>query len=236
VATVITAPEVVDSPAIPDPDRLYPDVYGPKFGRVLGDPQVVFLKPLVQSPFTIVGDYTYYRDARDPLGFERNCVLFHHGPERLVIGRYTQLASGVRFIMNSANHRRNAISTYPFPLFGGQWLEQMPLFADRPFAPDTVVGNDVWIGTDVVIMPGVTIGDGAIVAATSTVTSDVAPYTVVGGNPARPIRERFAPDVVERLLRVAWWDREPATITRHLAAIMSADLDALERGLAEESR
>ena len=228
-----------DSPpkaAVPDPGQLYPACYGPKFGRVLGDPQVVFLKPLVQSPFTTVGDYTYYADPKDPLGFERNNVLFHHGPERLVIGSYTQLARGIRFIMNSANHRRDGLSTFPFPIFGGEWLDQMDLFAERPTAADTVVGNDVWIGTDVVVMPGVTIGDGAIVAATSTVTSDVAPYTVVGGNPATLIRERFDRQQVERLLRIAWWRWDVGDVSRHLDVIMAGDVDDLERIFAEEVR
>lgn len=160
----------------PDPMRLYPDFYGPKAGKVLGDPQVVFLKPLVQSPLTSVGEYTYYADPVDPTGFERHNVLFHHGPERLVIGRYCAIARGTRFLMNSANHRRDGLSTFPFPMFGGAWLDQMDLYATRSPGRDTVVGNDVWLGTDVTVMPGVTIGDGAIVAATSTVSSDIPPY------------------------------------------------------------
>jgi virginiamycin A acetyltransferase len=178
----------------------------------------------------VVGDYTYYADPTDPTGFERHNVLFHYGPDRLVIGRYCALARGVRFIMGAANHRRAGVSTYPFPMFGGDWLAHMDLFAEREFPGDTVVGNDVWLGTASVVLPGVRIGDGAIVGAHSVVASPVEPYTIVAGNPARPIRQRFEPDEVRRLLRVAWWDWPVELVTKHVREIMSgsvADLEAV---------
>ncbi len=212
----------------PDPSRLYPDAYGPNAGLIKGDPQVVFLKPLVQSPFTSIGDYTYYADPLDPTGFERNNVLFHYGPDRLVIGRYCALARGVRFIMGAANHRRAGVSTFPFPMFGGDWLAHMDLFADRDFPGDTVVGNDVWLGYESAVLPGVRIGDGAIVAARSVVASDVPPYAVVGGNPARLIRHRFTEDETARLMEVAWWDWPVDVVSKNVATIMSGDVAELE--------
>lgn len=129
--------------------------------------------------------------------------------------------------MNGANHRMSGFSTYPFNIFGGGWERVTPHRDDLPNKGDTVVGNDVWLGYEALVMPGVRIGDGVIVAARAVVTADVGPYTVVGGNPARPIRRRFSDEVIEELLHIRWWDWEPAHITRHLEAIVSADLAAL---------
>lgn len=210
----------------PDPDALYPAIYGPNYGRAQGWP-MAFLKPLVQSPFTEVGDYTYYADPADPTGFERNNVLFHYGPHRLVIGRYCALGRDVRFLMGTANHSVESISTYPFPIFGGDWMDHMQAFVDRPTRGDTVLGNDVWLGYQVTVLPGVRIGDGAIVAAGSVVGSDVPPYGVVRGNPAVLVRRRFADEQVERLQAIAWWDRPVEWVTRHLPALMGGDVDAL---------
>nr|WP_042187127.1 CatB-related O-acetyltransferase [Kibdelosporangium sp. MJ126-NF4]CTQ90951.1 Chloramphenicol acetyltransferase (EC 2.3.1.28) [Kibdelosporangium sp. MJ126-NF4] len=213
--------------AAPDPDRLYPDAHGPNAGLIKGDPQVVFLKTLVQSPLTEVGDYTYYADPDDPTGFERRNVLFHYGPDRLVIGKFCALARGIRFIMGAANHRRNGVSTYPFPMFGGDWLEHMPLFAARDFPGDTVIGNDVWLGYDVTVLPGVRIGHGAIVAAKSVVAADIPPYAIAGGNPATVIRSRFAAAEVAELLRLAWWDWPIDVISEHIPAIMGGSVREL---------
>jgi virginiamycin A acetyltransferase len=98
-----------------------------------------------------------------------------------------------------------------------------------PSRGDTVVGNDVWIGYQATIMPGVRIGDGAIIAAKSVVTGDVPPYTIVGGNPARPIRQRFDPEDVERLRRAAWWDWPVELITAHARTIMAGTPAEVER-------
>jgi len=217
----------------PDPTLLYPDVHGPHGGRAQPPPKVAFLKPLVHWPLTTVGEYTYYADPDDPTGFERHNVLYHYGPERLVIGRYCALAAGVRFIMQAANHLREGISTYPFPMMGGAWLEHMDLLADRPVGRDTLVGNDVWMGYRATVMPGVHIGDGAIIAADALVTADVPAYGVVAGNPARVVRRRFDDADVERLLRVAWWDWPPDLVTRHVRSVMGNDIDELEAVAAE---
>lgn len=180
---------------------------------------MVFLKSVITAPNIFVGDYTYYDHASDPCAFEQNNVLFNWPDfgDKLIIGKFCALASGVQFIMGSANHRMSSISTYPFAVFGGAWQEAVPPHLSQlPFKGDTVVGNDVWLGRESVIMPGVHIGDGAIVAARSVVTSNVPPYTIVGGNPAKLIRPRFDAALTELLLDLRWWDFE----SEELLAIM----------------
>jgi virginiamycin A acetyltransferase len=211
----------------PDATRIHPPVYGPNYGRAQGWP-LVFLKPLVESPFTEIGDYTYYADPVDPTGFERNNVLFHYGPDRLIIGAYTAIARDVRFLMGAANHVMDGLSTYPFPMFGADWLAEMDLFAGRAFRGDIVIGNDVWLGYQALVLPGVRIGSGAIVAARSVVATDLPPYCVAAGNPARVVRMRFSEQQVNRLLRIAWWSWPCEQVTRHIKLIMGEDIDALE--------
>jgi virginiamycin A acetyltransferase len=197
---------------------------------VTGQERVVFLRALVTDPKIEVGDYTYYDDPDDPLGFERKAVLYGYGPERLIIGRYSAIASGVRFIMAGANHADLGPSTFPFGIFGEEWGERtMDLVMGAPSRGDTVVGNDVWLGYRALVMPGVTIGHGAVVAAASVVTSDVPPYAIVGGNPARVIRMRYGEEDVERLLRAAWWDWPVELVTEHARTIMSGTPAELER-------
>ncbi|WP_396625136.1 Vat family streptogramin A O-acetyltransferase [Luteitalea sp.] len=194
-----------------------------------GFPQVCFIKNTIANPNIIVGDYTYYDDPDDAEGFERN-VLYHFPfvGDRLVIGKFCAIARGVRFIMNGANHKMSGISTYPFQIFGNGWEAAAPADGELPYKGDTVIGNDVWIGYDSLVMPGVHIGNGAIVAARSVVVNDVPAYSVVGGNPARVIKPRFAADVVARLEAVAWWDWPIEKVTQHLRVIVSGDVDALE--------
>ena len=205
---------------IPDPTQLHP---------LPGHPRVVFLRACIRSPRIVVGDYTYYDDPRESERFEENNVLYHYGPERLVIGKYCALAQGVRFLMNGANHRMSGISTYPFPIFGGAWANHMDLVDDLPSRGDTVVGNDVWLGYEALVMPGVRIGDGAIVAARAVVGGEVRPYAIVGGNPARELRRRFDDATIERLLRIAWWDWPVEKVTRYARELMRADVAALEK-------
>lgn len=189
-------------------------------------PRVCFLKSVIQSPLIQVGDYTYYDDPIDPTGFERN-VLYHFGPERLVIGKFCAIATGVQFIMGGANHKLDGVSTYPFPIFGHGWESHMPLLMDLPSRGDTIIGHDVWIGYQATLMPGVTIGDGAVIAAKAVVTRDVPPYTIVGGNPAQPIRSRFSPEDIERLLTLQWWHWNIDQITQAIPQIMVGDVDTL---------
>lgn len=195
-----------------------------------GFPQVGFLKALVKNPAIVVGDYSYYDDPDGPERFERDNVLYHYPflGDRLVIGKFCAIGRGAKFIMNGANHKISGCSTYPFGIFGGDWARVVPRLEELPLRGDTIVGNDVWIGYEALILPGVTIGDGAIVAARAVVTKDVPAYAVVGGNPARVLKQRFEDDVVKRLLAVAWWNWDAAKITRNLEKITGGDVAALE--------
>lgn len=203
---------------IPDPNQIFPNEYKTS----------VFLKNVITAPNIIVGDYTYYDDADDPEGFERNNVLFNY-PEfgdRLIIGKFCQIASGTQFVMGSANHRLSSVSTYPFNVFGGAWeANTPPHLSQLPRKGDTVVGNDVWLGRECRVMPGVRIGDGAIIAAYSVVAKDIPPYTVSGGNPCRPIKPRFDAELTELLLRLKWWDFDPQTLASFLPDLCSPDID-----------
>ncbi|MBE7183210.1 MAG: CatB-related O-acetyltransferase [Methylobacterium mesophilicum] len=197
-----------------------------------GQPRVGFLKPIISAPNIEIGDYTYYDDPEGPERFVERCVLYHYPfvGDRLVIGRFCAVGTGARFVMNGANHAMSGFSTYPFNIFGGGWEKGFdPESWARENRGDTMVGSDVWIGADAVILPGVQIGHGAIIGTQSVVASDVAPYAIVAGNPARMIRVRFSPDVVERLLAVAWWDWPASKITRNLDAIRGGDLELLEQ-------
>ncbi|WP_071925386.1 Vat family streptogramin A O-acetyltransferase [Picosynechococcus sp. PCC 7117] len=193
-----------------------------------GFPQICFIRNTVTNPNIIIGDYTYYDDPEDSENFERN-VLYHFPfiGDRLIIGKFCALARGVKFIMNGGNHKIDGFSTYPFQIFGNGWDKLALQPSDFPYKGDTVIGNDVWIGYEAVMMPGVHVGDGAIIAAKSVVVNDVPPYTIVGGNPAKCIRQRFTDEVIKTLLSVAWWDWEIEKITRNLEKIVAADLDAL---------
>ncbi len=199
---------------------------------VLPDGQVaygtVYLKTFLDHPRIEAGDYSYASrfDTPEDWGQVLAPYLFASSREKLVIGKFCQFAHGTTFITSSANHPMTGFSTYPFRVFKP---ETMDAYGDLPFQ-DTVVGNDVWIGHGATIMPGVTIGNGAIIATAAVVTKDVAPYTIVGGNPAQVIRRRFPDDVVAELLRLRWWDWAIDRIEANLAAIEGADIDALRRG------
>ncbi len=194
-----------------------------------GFPQVCFIKNTVTNPNIEIGDYTYYDDLEDSENFERN-VLYHFPfiGDRLIIGKFCALATGVKFIMNGANHRLAGFSTYPFQIFGNGWEKVMPQSGELPYKGDTVIGNDVWIGYDTLFMPGVRVGDGAIIAARSVVVKDVAPYTIYGGNPAKLIRQRFDAETIASLLEIAWWHWDIEKITRNLDKIVSANIAALK--------
>jgi virginiamycin A acetyltransferase len=217
-------------PEAPDPMTVHP---------VTGQERVVFLKPLVRSPNVEVGDYTYYDHPDEPTAFERDALLYAFGPERLVIGKFCAIAAGVRFLMPGANHAARGPSTYPFGIFGGAWESTMDLVLSASSRGDTVVGNDVWLGYQSLVLPGVTVGDGAIIAAASVVSADVPPYSIVAGNPARVVRRRFDDGDVERLLRAAWWHWPVELVTEHARTIMAGApgelLDvAVRHGLARE--
>ena len=211
---------------IPSPDVVFPNEYKTS----------CFIKNVVHAPNILIGDYTYYDDADDPTGFERNNVLFNY-PEfgdKLIIGKFCAIASGTKFIMGPANHRLSSATTYPFNVFGGAWAENTPPhMAQLPHKGDTIIGNDVWIGRESVVMPGVKIGDGAIIAAYSVVAKDVPAYAIYGGNPARLIRDRFDEELKTLLLRYRWWDLPPEKLVEALPMLCDPDLEALRRQLKE---
>ena len=178
----------------PNPDAIHP---------IPGYENEIYVRPTLQNPNIIVGDFTYIADSE----FESHVThLYPWNGDRLVIGKFCQIASGVEFVMNGANHQMSSVSTFPFYTLEG-WSMDPPALDDLPIKGDTVVGNDVWIGQNAVILPGVHIGDGAIVGANSVVGSDVAPYIVVAGNPARMLRRRFDDELTALLLKWKWWDK-----------------------------
>ena len=189
--------------------------------------RLCFLKNIVTNPNIIVGDYTYYDDFADVHNFEKN-VKYHFDfiGDKLIIGKFCMIASGVTFIMNGANHLTGAISTYPFAIFGKDWVHAME-GKNYPSKGDTIIGNDVWIGHDVTIMPGVKIGDGTIIATKSVVTKDVEPYAVVGGNPAKLIKKRFSDKRIEQLMEAKWWDWDIKKITENVHHLTDNDLSKL---------
>lgn len=209
---------------IPDPHAVFPNEYQTS----------CFIKNVITAPNIQIGDYTYYDDPVDPTGFERNNVLFNY-PEfgdRLIIGKFCSIAAGTKFIMGPANYRLSSVTTYPFHVFGGLWRQRTPdHLSQLPFKGDTVIGNDVWLGRQCVVMPGVKIGDGALVAAYSVVTRDVAPYSVVGGNPARLIRKRFGEELIALLLRLRWWDLPPDALAKILPLLCDPDLEKVAEEL-----
>jgi virginiamycin A acetyltransferase len=192
-------------------------------GTVIGN--TVYLRNVIDHPRIEVGDYSYASDFNSPNDWAGTLApfLFPFSREKLVIGRFVQIAHGVRFITSSANHPMDGFTTYPFRIFD---LAGTGGYPDLPFK-DTVIGHDVWIGHGGLVMPGVTIGPGAIIAAGAVVTRDVAPYTIVGGNPAVPLRQRFSDHVISALLELSWWNWDPEKIERNIAALEKADLAAL---------
>lgn len=199
----------------PNPNDIYP---------VQNSNQVTYIKPTIKNPNIIVGEFSYFSDV----DFESHVI--HHYPwngDKLIIGKFCQIAAGVRFIMNGANHQMNSASTYPFYIFNG-WRQELPQKSEFPYKGDTVVGNDVWIGQDATILPGVKIGDGAIIGTQSVVGSDVEPYAIVAGNPARQIRKRFDQELIELLLELQWWNMDIPQIREFIPILYNSDLQSVK--------
>jgi virginiamycin A acetyltransferase len=203
---------------MPDPNVVFP---------VPGLDTVIYVKPTIKSEHIIVGDFTYISDS----DFESH-VTHHYDfyGDRLIIGKFCQIAKGVEFVMNGANHQMNAVTTFPFYIFEG-FIKPIPPLSQMPIKGDTVVGNDVWIGQDSTVLPGVHIGSGAIVGANSTVGSDVEPYSVVAGNPAKPLRKRFDDELIALLLAFKWWDRPIEEINRLIPVLTDGNLASVREKL-----
>lgn len=199
----------------PNPNTVHP---------IAGYDKEIYVKPTIKNPNIIVGDFTYIADTE----FESH-VTHHYDfiGDKLIIGKFCQIAAGVEFVMNGANHQMNAVSTFPFYTLEG-WNMKPPAAGDMPFKGDTVIGNDVWIGQNATILPGVHIGDGAIIGANSVVGSNVEPYAVVVGNPAETIRYRFDEELTSLLLKFKWWDKPIEEINELIPILTSSDLDKVK--------
>ena len=204
----------------PNPNTIHP---------IPGYDKEIYIKPTVQNPNVIVGDFTYIADSE----FESH-VTHHYewNGDKLIIGKFCQIAAGVEFVMNGANHQMNAVSTFPFYTLEG-WDMKPPSASDMPLKGDTIVGNDVWIGQNAVILPGVHIGDGAIIGANSIVGSDVSPYTIVAGNPATEIRKRFDDELIQLMLDFKWWNKSVEEINQLIPLLTCGNLEKVKAEISE---
>lgn len=189
---------------------------------------ISFIKNEIHKHNVIIGDYTYY-NRRDKNDFFINHITYHYDfmEDKLIIGNFCQIASGVEFVMNGANHCMSRVTTYPFDIMGNGWEKTRPTLDDLPLKGDTIIGNDVWIGQNAVIMPGVKVADGAIIATNSVVTKNVDSYTIVGGNPARFIKKRFSENEIEKLLKIKWWNWDIEKINANLEILCSNDISKI---------
>lgn len=195
------------------------------------DKQIVYLKNVIKNPKIIVGDYTIYNDfVNNPQDFEKNNVLYQYpvNGDKLIIGKFCSIACGAKFLFTSGNHSLKSLSNYTFPIFFDEWdLDSKNITSAWDNKGDTVIGNDVWIGYDAIIMPGVKIGDGAIIGTRAVVTKDIPPYTIVGGVPAKPIRKRFDDKTIEKLLSIKWWNWDKEKIKQNIQSIQSGNINNL---------
>ena len=207
----------------PNPDSLYP---------LQNNKQLIFLKNIIKAKNIFIGDYTYFDDQKaNPEDFEENNVLYNYDQERvkLIIGKFCAIASETRFLM-TGDHKLDAISTYPFPIFQQGWEKAFNV-CEFPIKGNITIGNDVWFGYNSFIKGGITIGDGAIIAANAVVVKNVPAYSIVAGNPAKVVKMRFDELAIKRLLNVAWWDWEIDKINQNLSIICNVDIDRLEDAL-----
>ena len=190
---------------------------------------LIYIKPTIKNPNIQVGEFSYFGD----INFEEH-VTHHYdfNGDKLIIGKFCQIAAGVNFIMNGANHKMNSVTTYPFYIFK-DWHQDSPHLSELPLKGDTIVGNDAWIGQNVTVMPGVKIGDGAIIGANSTVAKNVDPYTIVAGTPAKFIRKRFDDELIDLLEKVKWWDLKLEKIQKMIPILNDSDLDFVKEKLKE---
>lgn len=205
---------------MPNPNTIHP---------IDGYEKEIYVKPTLTNPNVIVGDFTYIADSE----FESHITNFYPwSKDKLIIGKFCQIAEGVEFIMNDANHQMNSVSTFPFYTLEG-WNMETPKAEDMPFKGDTVIGNDVWIGQNAVILPGVHIGDGAIVGANSVVGNNIEPYTIVVGNPAKPVRKRFDNELISLMLEWNWWDKSVEEINDLIPILTSSKLNDVKNKIKE---
>ncbi|WP_041611335.1 CatB-related O-acetyltransferase [Treponema primitia] len=202
---------------LPDPDMIFPI---PNLNMLIN------IKPTIKNKNIIVGDFTYFSGD----DFEKQVT--HHYEwlnDKLIIGKFCQIAAGVEFIMNGANHQMNCVSTFPFNIFK-KWNEIVSP-DEIQTKGDTIIGNDVWIGQNSTILPGIKIGDGAIIGTRSVVGRDVEPYTIMAGNPAKIIRKRFGNELIEIMLKLKWWDLPVSEIRKLIPILHNKDIEYVKEEL-----
>jgi virginiamycin A acetyltransferase len=211
--------------SFPDPSRQHPV----RLADGSAHQATVFLQAVVDHPRLEVGAYTYASAHQPPGDWAAHLApyLYPFSPERLVIGKFCQIADGVHFITSSANHRYDGISTFPFAVFGGSAREGRPSLPAP--GPDTHIGNDVWIGQGARILPGARIGNGVIIGAGAVVGGKIPSYSIFAGNPARLMRYRFPRGEIEILERLRWWDWPIGHIVENEALISGADVSELSK-------
>ncbi|MCQ2397629.1 MAG: CatB-related O-acetyltransferase [Lentisphaeria bacterium] len=206
---------------LPDPNSKHP---------IPGYDKEIHIKPAIKNPNIIVGDFSYVADD----DFESHVT--HHYEwlgDKLVIGKFCQIASGVEFVMNGANHQMTSVSTYPFFTMPS-WKATPPESSDMPLKGDTIIGNDVWIGQNAVILPGVHIGDGAIIGANCVVGCNIAPYSIAVGNPARIIRKRFDDELIELMLKWKWWNKPIEEIKSLVPLLTNGNLQEVRQAILND--
>ncbi|MCQ2108313.1 MAG: CatB-related O-acetyltransferase [Fibrobacter sp.] len=204
----------------PNPNTVHP---------ITGYDKEIYVKPTIKNPNIVVGDFTYIADSE----FESHVTHFYPwSRDKLIIGKFCQIAAGVEFVMNDANHQMNSVSTFPFYTLEG-WDMKPPKAEDMPFKGNTVIGNDVWIGQNVTILPGTQIGDGAIIGASSVVSGKVDPYTIVAGNPAKPIRKRFDDELISMMQKWKWWDKSIEEINCLIPILTNSNLEIVKEKIKE---
>ena len=184
----------------------------------------------VTNPNIQVGRYSYYSGYYHGHSFD-DCARYlmpdRDDVDKLIIGSFCSIGTGVSFVMaGNQGHRHDWITSFPF-----FFMDEEPAFADaiNAYQPagDTVIGNDVWIGAEAMIMPGIKVGDGAVIGSRALVTKNVEPYTIVGGNPAKVIKQRFSDDEIEKLLEMKWWDWSQEQLKGAMPLLCSGDIAAL---------
>ena len=175
---------------------------------------MTYTKDAIQLPDTYIGDYTYGVPIIDRLYL--GC--------KLTIGKFCSIARNVTFAF-WGKHQMGDISTYPF--CGFTEYGWRPVTRTEVFGEDTFVGNDVWFASNALILQGVTIGDGAVIGANSIVASNVRPYALVVGNPAREVRRRFSDENINKLMEIQWWNWSYENINKYLQLISSPNIAEL---------
>lgn len=182
---------------------------------------------LQNCPIASVGRHTY-----------GNPTILHFGePTKLSIGNFCSIAGDVTIFLGG-NHRTDWVTTYPFNiLFKAEWPEAETITGHPISDGDVLIGHDVWIGFGSTIMSGVTVGNGAVIAANSMVTKDVPAYSIVGGNPAKLIKYRFDEATIIQLESLGWWnwpDNKIRIFLKSLCAAPSPSLFAKEQDYLQD--